>query len=90
MSEITICILLIMIAQGWTIVYQDLNWDDNIEFYLPIGSIVVAVHLVLAAMTYIDIDASHKYHDFAGIQGFALIIMKFCIFGYYLYSVFEY
>jgi len=27
---------------------------------------MIAVHLVLAAMTYIDVDASHKYHDFAG------------------------
>jgi len=67
MSEITISCLLIMIAQGWTITFQEIDVDNNIEFYLPIGSIVLAVHLVLAAMTYIDIDASHKFHDYAGI-----------------------
>ena len=52
---------------------------------MPIGSIVVAIHLVLAALTYIDVDASHKYHDFAGIQGFVLILFKMCLFAYFFY-----
>ena len=67
MADITMSSLLIMIAHGWTITFQDIDWDGNIEIYLPVGSIVIAIHLVLAAMTYIDIDAHHKYHDFAGV-----------------------
>ena len=67
MSEITYSSLFMMLAYGWTISFQDIDWDNNLEIYLPVGSIVVAVHLVLAAMTYIDVDAYHKYHDFAGI-----------------------
>lgn len=67
MSEITVSSLLMMVAHGWTILYQDLDFDNNLEIYLPVGSIVVAVHLVLAAMTYIDVDAHHKYHDYSGI-----------------------
>lgn len=59
------------------------------EFYLPIGSIVLAVHLVLAAMTYIDVDASHKYHDYAGVQGIVLLVLKIGIFCYYLYSIYD-
>lgn len=47
------------------------------------GAIVVAVHFVLAALTYIDVDASHKYHDYAGIQGYVLILFKMCLFAYY-------
>lgn len=67
MSEITLSCLLMMIAHGWTIIYQNLDIDNNIEFYLPIGAITVSLHLVLAAMTYVDVDAHHKYHDYSGI-----------------------
>jgi hypothetical protein len=31
------------------------------------GSVVIIIHLTLAAMTYVDFDAHHKYHDFAGV-----------------------
>ena len=85
MAEIAVSSLLMMIAHGWTIFYQDLDFDNNLEFYLPVGSVVVAVHLVLAAMTYIDFDAHHKYHDFAGIQGWVLITFKLGLFIYFLY-----
>jgi len=85
LSEITFSSLLMMIASGWTLTFQDLDIDGNLDIYLPIGSIVIVVHLVLAAMTYIDFDASHKYHDFAGIQGFVLIAFKFGLFAYYVY-----
>ena len=67
MDEITVSSLLMMIAHGWTLIYQDLDFDNNLEIFLPVGSIVVAIHLVLAAMTYIDVDAHHKYHDYAGL-----------------------
>lgn len=56
-----------MIAHGWTLTFQDIDWDNNIDVYLPIGATVLALHLVLAAMTYIDVDSSHKYHDYAGV-----------------------
>lgn len=50
----------------------------------------MAIHFVLAAMTYVDIDAYHKYHDFAGVQGWVLIILKLILFSYYLYSILAY
>ncbi len=84
-SEIAMSSLLMMIAHGWTIIYEDLDIDNNLEIYLPMGAIVVAVHLVLAAMTYLDVDAHHKYHDYSGIQGWVLITFKLCIFLYFLY-----
>jgi len=44
---------------------------------------VIVVHLTLAAMTYVDFDDYHKYHDFAGVQGWVLILFKLGIFAYY-------
>lgn len=46
---------------------------------------MVAVHFFLAAMTYIDVDAHHKYHDYSGIQGWVLIVFKMALFGYFFY-----
>ena len=51
------------------------------------GAFLVAIHLVLCALTYVDIDAHHKYHDFEGVQGYVLIGLKLVVFCYYLYSV---
>jgi hypothetical protein len=67
LAEIGMSSLLMLFASGWTMSFQDIDWDNNLEFYIPVVSLTVAVHLVLAAMTYIDEDAYHKYHDFAGI-----------------------
>lgn len=87
LSEITFSALLMMIAYGWTITFNDLDIDNNLDVYLPVGSIVIVIHLVLAAMTYVDFDAHHKYHDYAGIQGWVLIFFKFGLFAYYLYCI---
>jgi hypothetical protein len=84
-AEIGISSLFMLFAYGWTLSFQDIDWDNNLEFYLPVGSIVMAVHLVLAAMTYIDVDAYHKYHDFSGIQGIVLVFLRLCLFAYFLY-----
>ena len=66
-SEIGVSSLFMLFAYGWTLSFQEIDWDNNLEFYLPVCSIVVALHLVLAAMTYIDVDAYHKYHDYSGV-----------------------
>jgi hypothetical protein len=67
LAEIAMSSLLMTIASGWTLNYQDIDWDNNLEIYLPVGAILVIFHLIIAALTYVDIDASHKYHDYAGI-----------------------
>ena len=67
MSEITFSSLLMMIAYGWTINFKELDIDNNLDIYLPVGAVVVVIHLTLAAMTYVDVDAYHKYHDYAGV-----------------------
>ena len=48
---------------------------------------MIVIHLTLAAFTYIDFDAYHKYHDYAGVQGWVLIFLKLIVFFYYVYLV---
>ena len=63
--------------------------DDNLELHLPMTCVVLLVHVVVVALTFIDIDASHKYHDFAGIQGWCLIVLKLIIFAYFSYCIWD-
>ena len=85
MSEITFSALLMMIASGWTINFKELDIDNSLDIFLPVGAVVIVVHLTIAAMTYVDVDAYHKYHDYAGIQGWVLIFFKLGLFVYYYY-----
>jgi len=66
-SEVAITMLLIQMAGGWTLTYADIDVDDSLEIYLPMFALVIMVHIVIAALTFIDVDESHKYHDYAGI-----------------------
>ena len=60
--------LLIQLISGWTVTYQDIELDDNMEIYVPIMLLVVMVEIIITALTFIDVDSSsHRYHDFAGI-----------------------
>ena len=60
--------LLIQLISGWTVTYQDIELDDNMEIYVPIMLLVVMVEIIITALTFIDLDSSsHRYHDFAGI-----------------------
>ena len=50
------------------------------------AALLFCVHIVLGALTYVDLDASHKYHDFAGVQGLVLFVVKLLIWFYFLYA----
>ena len=51
--------------------------------------LVLMVHIILVALTFVDVDASHKYHDFAGIQGWCLVGLKSILFAYFSYCIWD-
>lgn len=73
--------LLIALANGWTVLYNEVDIDDRLEIFIPICALVVMVHVMVSALTFVDIDATHKYHDYAGIQGFVLFACKLILFA---------
>lgn len=85
-SEVTMSMLLVLMAQGWTVTYQDLDVDDNLEIFIPTFALIVMVHVLVSALTFIDVDATHKYHDFSGIQGWVLLLVKVGLFAYFCYQ----
>jgi len=87
LSEVFMSLLLIVLASGWTVTYSEIDIDDGGEIYLPIGSFILIFQILIAAFTFIDIDASHKYHDFAGIQGWVLFTVKLLTYLFFVYKL---
>jgi hypothetical protein len=57
------------------------------EIYVPIMIFIVMVEVIITALTFVDVDSSaHRYHDFTGIQGYILLLMKFSIYAYFAYK----
>lgn len=88
-SEVAMSLLLIMLASGWKLRFQEIDFDDGLEVYLPMTALVLMVHIILIALTFVDVDASHKYHDFAGMQGWCLLVLKTILFAYFSYCIWD-
>ena len=63
--------------------------DDGLDVYLPVTLFILLVEIMLAVFTFVDIDAMHKYHDFAGVQGWCLVILKTMIYAWFAYCVWD-
>ena len=72
-SQAIIVTLLLLIAGGWTITYTSLP-DQGI--YVPLGSLVFLLQVVVAGLTYVDYEAIDKFHDFSGLQGASLVVIR--------------
>ena len=81
--------MLISLASGWKLRFQEVDMDDSVEIYLPITLLVLVVQVLLAALTFVDVDASHKYHDYAGVQGWCLVVLKTILFVYFAYCIWD-
>lgn len=89
-SECVMTLLVLMLANGWFTRYQKFDYDEGLEIYGPLFVLILMVHIVIGAFTFIDQDAYHKYHDFHGWVGTliisAKIILVFCFLYFYQYS----
>jgi len=59
--------------------------DDRLEIFIPGAALTVMIHVMVAALTFVDVDANHKYHDFSGVQGWVLLIAKLVLWGFFIY-----
>lgn len=78
-------LLVLMLANGWMTRFIKYDFEDGMEVYAPLFMLVVMVHVLFGALTFVDMDAYHKYHDFHGWQGYSLIFFKFIIIGVFIY-----
>jgi len=71
-AQVLLIWMLLMMAYGWTISYDDLKDKD---IYIIILCFVVMIHMMITGLTFIDYGEAYKYHDFGGVQGFILIFL---------------
>mmetsp|Transcript_10908 Transcript_10908/g.12366 ORF Transcript_10908/g.12366 Transcript_10908/m.12366 type:complete len:415 (+) Transcript_10908:101-1345(+) len=83
-SQATMMWLLITISFGWTVTYKNMQETD---IYILSAIFVIMIHLLIAALTYVDDDEHHKFHDFGGVQGAILMLIRLIIFGVFIYGV---
>ena len=77
-SQFLMVTLLLLISSGWTINFDTLPDKD---LYVPIGGLVLVVHLMIGGLTFVDNDDVDKHHYFAGVQGLILVMLRLGMFG---------
>ena len=88
-AQITMAILILALASGWKLTHSDFDSDEGLEIYMPLTALVLMMEFVCTALTFVDVDASHKYHDYAGLQGWGLFTVKSIVFAYFLYCMYD-
>ena len=53
-SEVVMTVLVMMLANGWFTRFKKVDYDDHVEFYGPIMVVVGMIHIMLAALIYVD------------------------------------
>ena len=77
-SQIIVVGLLILIAYGWEITDADIYKDS--KKYVIFGGIIWSLHTLMAYLTAFDDGEHHKYHDYSGMQGVGIIIIRICLY----------
>jgi hypothetical protein len=85
LSECVMTLLFLMMANGWMTRFKNYDLDDGMEVYAPLFMLVIMVHVMFGALSFVDQDAYHKYHDFHGWVGYGLIVAKFILCGVFFY-----
>lgn len=85
MGETAMILLLYMLANGWMTVWTKYEWEDGLETCLPTFAIIILVNIIFVGLSMIERDAYHKFHDFSGWVGLAMIFFKMVLVGLYFY-----
>ena len=84
-SQIVTVGLLILIAYGWEITDTDLSKNNN--KFIILGGATLFLNSIIAFLTAIDDGEHHKYHDYGGLQGLILVIIRICLYWVFMYGV---
>jgi len=82
-AQVCMVWMLLMIGYGWTISYKSV---DEKDIYIIMMLFVLMVHMMITALTFVDDDEHHKYHDFSGVQGIIIVILRLILLSAFLYG----
>lgn len=85
LSECVMTLVVLMLANGWYTRFKSYDFDDGLEIYAPLFLLVIMVHILFGALSYVDQDAYHKYHDYSGWVGYCIVTAKFALIAVFFY-----
>lgn len=54
LSECIMTLLVLMLANGWYSRFNKYDLDDGLEIYAPLFMLIILVHIMFGALSYID------------------------------------
>ena len=85
-SSIIVTVLLILIANGWTLKYRSF---PDADIYIPISMIIIAVNLVIVALGKLSDDSYNKYTDYEGVAAFFIIVFRILSWLWFIFLIKE-
>ena len=85
-SNYLIMLLILFLANGWTIFFQRL---DDMELFLPIGVALGVLKLIMIGLSRLVKEDQHFFHAYDGWVGFVMIIFNAILFSYYSYLLID-
>lgn len=79
-------ILLILMANGWTIKYKEF---PDLDIFVPIAILVVMINMLIVGLGRITDDSYYKFSDLEGIPGILIIGMRLMAWCWFVYSIFS-
>lgn len=77
-------IIFILISWGWTINYTEL---ENFDIYIPLAVLLGIVHMMIVGLSKLTDDESHKYHQYGGIVGWIIVVLRLGMFVYFCFGI---
>lgn len=84
LAQLAVLVLLIAIAEGWTITFVDL---PNIELYVAVFIFVGLGKLVLVGIGRLSKDSSDVYSDYENLSGAFLVLLRLGLFGWFWVNI---
>mmetsp|Transcript_65585 Transcript_65585/g.171846 ORF Transcript_65585/g.171846 Transcript_65585/m.171846 type:complete len:435 (+) Transcript_65585:63-1367(+) len=84
MSQVVISMLLIVIASGYTL---RTSADGSLSMIRAAAAAVAVLHMLLVGHSQLQSDSATKYHENEGSIGWALLVVRMALFGWFVSAV---
>jgi hypothetical protein len=80
-AQLWTVLLLISIAWGWMFLYKK---TGDLELYIPLFALALMAHIMTGALTYVNHDDYYKFHNYQGVQGIILVVIRIGLYVVFL------
>lgn len=84
LSQLIVVFLLILIADGWTINYENF---PSIDVYFPVLGILSVIHVAVLAIGKVTDDSHYKFSEYESVSGAVIILLRLGMFVWFMINV---